>query len=419
MKKSVFALLLVFFLGATGCVSKVPSGANAGEIGVENQARMSNEELLESKAIYTGVSAGEIDLSGLNILAAENKLREELGSQLEEKVNLIYGDQTLSYTLAELGYEIDFEAIASAAHKIGREGEYDQRLEAILDLKKNPVEIPVEMTIDDEVLKANIMTVASQVSEPGEPNRYEFNFDTGSVIGIQGKAGKELDQEKLFNDLKANPHGDIQLVIKDVLDEGNAEEIAKRVNGTIATARTYYNNGYWERAENIRVSIRQIDGLVIGPKETFSYNDYMGDTTPELGYVQAIVIDENDQQVPGYGGGVCQTSTTLYHAALKSGMEVINRAPHSLIMPYSDGGLDAAVEYGSADLALRNPYDFPIVVRAYDSPGIIDFELLGDTGAVETFEIWSEYQGGNSWTAYRTSNVTGETETLPATTYVE
>jgi len=114
---------------------------------------------------------------------------------------------------------------------------------------------------------------------------------------------------------------------------------------------------------NALLSVREIDGAVIGPGETFSFNKHVGSFSKDGGYRKAPV-SYNGQLIDSFGGGVCQTSTTTYNAALLSGMEIVERNRHRFSPSYVLPGRDAAVAYWSIDLKFRNPYSFPVKVKA-------------------------------------------------------
>ncbi|MER3466157.1 MAG: hypothetical protein C4340_03035, partial [Armatimonadota bacterium] len=116
-----------------------------------------------------------------------------------------------------------------------------------------------------------------------------------------------------------------------------------------------------QRHNAIRAAER-LDGAVIQPGEVFSFNRRVGSCSRDQGFLRAPV-SFNGQLVITWGGGVCQTSTTLYNAALLGGMEVVERHPHRFAPTYVPPGRDAAVAYDTFDLKFRNPYEVPVRIR--------------------------------------------------------
>ncbi|MBL8049191.1 MAG: VanW family protein [Chthonomonas sp.] len=121
------------------------------------------------------------------------------------------------------------------------------------------------------------------------------------------------------------------------------------------------------RSKNQRVNaLRAADGInsvVIPAGGTFSFNQHVGSWSRDRGFVKAPV-SYNGHLISAYGGAVCQTSTTLYNAALLAGLEVVERNRHRFAPSYVAPGRDAAVAFPDIDLRLHNPYDEPVVIVA-------------------------------------------------------
>lgn len=113
---------------------------------------------------------------------------------------------------------------------------------------------------------------------------------------------------------------------------------------------------------NALLSAKRVNGVVLPPKTTWSFNQTVGQWVRSEGYVRAPV-SYGGILVPAWGGGVCQTATTLYNAALLAGLDIVERHPHTIAPSYIAAGRDAAVAQGIADLKLRNPYPFPCRVE--------------------------------------------------------
>jgi len=114
---------------------------------------------------------------------------------------------------------------------------------------------------------------------------------------------------------------------------------------------------------NALLSAQELDGAVIKPGEVFSFNKRVGSFSRDGGYRKAPV-SFNGQLIDSFGGGVCQTSTTFYNAALHAGLEIVERNRHRFSPNYVPPGLDAAVAYYTIDLKVKNTYRFPIKVKA-------------------------------------------------------
>ena len=114
---------------------------------------------------------------------------------------------------------------------------------------------------------------------------------------------------------------------------------------------------------NIDAAASKLDGLVLEPGELFSFNAVVGDRSEENGFQKSWEINKGEM-VEGVGGGTCQVASTFYAAAFFSGLDVLERLPHSRPSAYIPMGLDSTVVYPAVDLKVRNPHSFPVVVHA-------------------------------------------------------
>ncbi|MBE7085656.1 MAG: hypothetical protein E7366_00690 [Clostridiales bacterium] len=144
---------------------------------------------------------------------------------------------------------------------------------------------------------------------------------------------------------------------------------------TLSSYTTYFNANEGGRCENIAIAASLIDGVTIQPYGEFSFNQTVGRRTEESGFQQAKIII-NGEYVLGVGGGVCQVSTTLYNAALKSGLTVTEYHPHSLQVGYVSPSRDAMVS-SQSDLCLFNPHAHPVYLSANVFQGGIKITFFG------------------------------------------
>lgn len=131
-----------------------------------------------------------------------------------------------------------------------------------------------------------------------------------------------------------------------------------------------------DRAENLRLAAEAINGYVIEPGATFSFNEVVGETTAERGYKSAAVLYSSGLGSDD-GGGICQVSTALYIAAVKADLEIIERHPHSVPSDYAPIGLDATIVYGKRDLRIKNNTEYPVTIYAKAVGQTVNVSLLG------------------------------------------
>jgi len=142
----------------------------------------------------------------------------------------------------------------------------------------------------------------------------------------------------------------------------------------------------FSQRHNALLALRAIDGTVIEPGGLFSFNGKVGSYSRDQGFRKAPV-SYNGQLIDDWGGGVCQTSTTLYNAALMGGLTILERTHHRFCPSYVPPGRDAAVAYPSVDLKLRNPYPFPLRIRARIDLDQVRVDLLASHPLPEDVKI--------------------------------
>ena len=175
----------------------------------------------------------------------------------------------------------------------------------------------------------------------------------------------------------------------------------------LATTSTVYVNNA-NRTTNLRLAANKINGTVLMPGETFSYNTIVGERTIAAGYRNAAIY-ENGQVVDGLGGGICQVSSTLYNSVLKTNLEIVERTNHMFLTTYSPGGLDATVAYGSLDFKFKNNRSYPIKIAASVENGYCTVQIYGlRTDDDYQIELSSRKIGAYLYQSYKTFYKNGQ-----------
>ena len=140
------------------------------------------------------------------------------------------------------------------------------------------------------------------------------------------------------------------------------------------------------QAANARLALQRVVNVEIGPGEEFSFNRRVGSFSRDRGFRRAPV-SYNGQLIDDWGGGVCQTSTTLYNAALLAGFTILERHPHRFSPSYAPPGRDAAVAYTNVDLRFRNPFPYPVRIQGDSNGNRLTLRFVGSGGSSEKPEI--------------------------------
>ncbi|MBT3704681.1 hypothetical protein HOG17_02780 [Candidatus Peregrinibacteria bacterium] len=148
----------------------------------------------------------------------------------------------------------------------------------------------------------------------------------------------------------------------------------------IGEGHTRFSGSPGNRVHNIGVGMDRFNGTIIAPEEEFSFNTNLGAVDASTGYKKELVITEKGT-IPEYGGGLCQVSTTMYRAAIFSGLPITARAPHSYAVSYYSkilgAGLDATIYLGGQDLKFVNDTEANILVNAYTDGNDAHFKFYG------------------------------------------
>lgn len=222
------------------------------------------------------------------------------------------------------------------------------------------------------------------------PDRlYRHYLDSGLSEGRSGSAEFNcLVYRNNYPDLQATFGNDYRAYCVHYETYGKAEGRSAAGDGTalagsaaapapvstpIGSYATAYNPNI-SRAVNVSLAASRINGMVIQPGESFSFNQAILPRTRANGYVEATMIVDK-KFVPGIGGGICQVSSTLYAAMLTAGLPATERHPHSLKMTYIPEGMDATISGNTLDLKFTNIFAEPIQIQAAADQGTLTVSL--------------------------------------------
>lgn len=297
---------------------------------------------------------------------------------LDRPLRVVLGGRELFRTsLRELGASADVERVTRDALAVGRRGDWlDRHLDReqaaagahTLSLRYDlPVEAVAERVaaFRDEVDARPRGAKRSAVSGAVTPHR------EGRLVDAYATAEALLGAAQ-----RSDGAGDVELSTYVWLPAATTE-LAERADTKEVLARFETRfGGPVGRDKNILRAATTLDGVVLAPGDSLSFNDIVGPRTVDNGFFPAPEIFRGEMR-EGIGGGSCQVASTLYAAALFAGLEVLERRNHSRPSGYIRPGLDATVAYPVLDLRLRNGFEFPIVVSASPEPGRLAFEIRG------------------------------------------
>ncbi|QPQ36417.1 VanW family protein [Lysinibacillus sp. JNUCC-52] len=152
------------------------------------------------------------------------------------------------------------------------------------------------------------------------------------------------------------------------------EDIPYLEDVVVASYTTYFSSSDVGRNKNIELSAKAINNVIVGSGDTFSFNTVVGPRDEKNGYQPAPEII-NKKLVMGIGGGICQTSSTLFNAVDQLPIKFVERHHHSLDVGYVPKGRDATVSYGGLDFRFQNTSDVPFLIKATYGKDFLTIEI--------------------------------------------
>lgn len=343
--------------------------------------------------IYPGVQAYGIDLGGKTKDEAVNILNDELISLIGNKViNVTVGDKTFELKYSDINPTVSADETIEEALQYGKDKKlFDKKkiIEDGVDFKVNTV-----LSYDEERVKEFANSVNEQVKVDAVDAKISISGSNISVI--PESIGKHINIDDLCNKIKECIDPDpekiesVSIELEEYSPRVTSTELNK-ITGIMSSYSTTFSTGDSGRVENLRVATGYVNGTLLMPGDEFSYNNTIGETTPERGYKEANTY-VGSKIVPGYGGGVCQVSSTLYRAVMQANIRSTERRNHSMTVGYAQPGLDATVAAGYIDYKFVNTYDFPIYIQGYLSGNRVVFNVYGNKEAMggKTYDMVNE-----------------------------
>ena len=230
-----------------------------------------------------------------------------------------------------------------------------------------PVTYATVQDYDHEALRALTDGIVNYVNrDPVNSVVQSFDFNTKTFTFTEDKPGARIDPDALYNQLTETldsgvTQKELWIVPEKILAEITRTELMNNFGLISAyTTQTTNNNN---RNANIQLSAQAINGKTVLPGEIFSFNGATGERTAAKGYKEAPAI-AGGQSKDEVGGGVCQTSSTLFNAVVRADLEIIERNPHAWPSSYIEKGFDATVNWPGLDFKFRNNTDQPIFIVA-------------------------------------------------------
>lgn len=349
---------------------------------------LSNAIELEGK-IHKNIYVRDVDLSNLTKEEAEVKINKILDDNNSFVLN--FNGKKYVFSKKNIGTDYDVKEVVEKAYNIGRDKGIitNIKTKSSLTMGKKII-LDYSITYDEKKLDKYLKELNKKIYI--KPKSATIRIVNGKIIVTKGKDGYELNKDQLKN-----------TIIKKIKDLDNKDEIIptssvkpfysyndlSKINTSLGSFETYFNANNYNRSNNIKLAANATSNILLDKGELFSFNSYIQKSHINK-YLKEAPVIVNGKQEKGIGGGMCQVSSTIYNAALYSGMKIVNVRNHSIPSPYIEKGRDATVSGGTIDLKFSNKFDSPILIHNQIIGNKIVCTIYGNKKDYKDIEIITE-----------------------------
>lgn len=304
----------------------------------------------------SAIEVAEVDGVIVRASQLDSWAQERREAFLAQRITLDAGDVVLSASIEELG---------------GSQALRDEGFELAAMLRLAPVHRRWVHSVDEVRARELLSDIRALTEQP--PAITDGLAAPGRVLDLLAATALVSDAIREHRRYVVLPFRSVAIIDPPAQEQASA---TFGVNIRRHSSRYTYRGSQWGRARNIVLAARAIDGRVIAPGESFSFNDMVGPRTFSRGFMPANEVAQG-RVVEGIGGGICQVATALHDVALNAGFRVDEHHPHSRRPSYAALGVDTAVAWGQKDLRFENTLPFHVRVRAVATGGELTVELWG------------------------------------------
>lgn len=330
--------------------------------------------------IYPNIKVMDLNIGGKTKEEAKALLKEKFQDSLDKKkINIKYQDRTYTIEYSKLKARYDIDKVLDEAFNYGKKESVFKKHKLI----NNGTGLRLELKFDyeDDHISEVIAAIEKDINQEPVNSKLEM-VSSGKFNVISDKKGYKLQSEQLrssiINNINDKIDADITInaPVETISAKITAEDLSK-VDTLISSYSTSFTTSAAGRITNIELATKAINGILLMPGDTFSFNEVVGERTKARGYQEAGVIINNRIE-SGLGGGICQVSSTLYNAIIKANLNSKERYHHSLPSSYVDLGRDATVDWGNLDYKFTNTLDYPIFIEGYTKNKVLYFNIYSN-----------------------------------------
>ena len=309
-------------------------------------------------------------------------------------IRLMVDDLSYRFNSSHIPFENNLEQVMEQAFAIGRQVRgrpdglgltpFETRFRLARQAQTRKAYFYTEVSYNRALVEQLAAQLAAQTNrEAVNAVISSFDFTTKQFSVTQDIKGRQIEPATIATALtQALDRQDYQAVI-----QLHSTPILPRVSSvdlqnsfTMLSSFTTKTTSDEDRNNNIALAARAISNTTLMPGEVFSFNQATGQRTIQKGYRGAPAI-QGGVLIDDVGGGVCQVSSTLFHAAASAGMALVERSPHAWPVSYMDKGLDATVNWPNLDFKFKNNKDTPVFIIASYEKRNLTIEFYGMLGS--------------------------------------
>ena len=380
----------------------------------------------ETFVLADGITFGALDLSG--------KVYKDARALAEEECLKMINDFTLTVNAEDKKFAFNKDSFlwdTNVDDLLKQAVEHTNKVN-----KGENVAGSMHFELDATVNKISVEEAVSALAQEVDVLPVNANIDTSGkeIKFTKEKKGYQVDQTKLVEDMisaiaKVATGKDTKAEVTAQMKKTDAAVKMEDIEGnvtllaTFSTTSTSTANGN----HNMKTALNACNGSVIEPGAVWSFNACTGDSNlTSSGYLPGTVII-NGEFEQGVGGGICQASTTIYNAAVRANLQVVERYSHYYPSTYADPGMDATIDYPALDLKLKNITEYPIYIQCYMEGTKLYCSIYGwQDPSFDEIKVTSYFHGHDRennvyyGSAYRTFYKDGKelySEDLPGSVY--
>ncbi len=342
---------------------------------------------------YPNVYISGINLSGKTKTEAAKLINPQIN--IPEKITLKYNDKIYTLQTNSLNIIFDKDKTIKRALLLGRSGNIPFDINQILHTFNHKKDFPIELNMNIDNLNNFIDNVVKEIDIT--PQNAKFAIINNEVTSFAPEInGQKVDKDKLREAIVSaiNNHSiSIDIPVKPELAEVTTSDVNNLgIKELIGTGTSHFAGSIGSRIYNINLAASRINNTLVAPDQVFSFDQTVGDISALNGYQQAYVID-NGKTVLGDGGGVCQVSTTMFRAAMNSGLPIVERHAHAYRVHYyeedADPGFDATIYSPTVDFKFKNDTGNYILIQTNIDLNnlVLTFNLYGFIPTTQLYQL--------------------------------